>query len=110
MPSKSVTLYIDADTLAKVDQFAAGTLRSKSQAAEYLILHGLANTDPEDAMPKKVDEPQKPTKSNTRVKKRKPVTVPRAIAAKARQNAKKGAVKTRGRPAKQKVEPEASAA
>ena len=39
--AKSTTLYLGTDVLEKLEFFADATVRSKSQAAEYLIRMGL---------------------------------------------------------------------
>ena len=53
--AKSVTLYLSDETVAKIDFFADATVRSKSQAAEFLVRMGLeqfvetSQTEPKDA-------------------------------------------------------------
>jgi len=39
--AKSSTLYLSEDVLARINQFAEATVRSKSQSAEYLIRIGM---------------------------------------------------------------------
>jgi hypothetical protein len=67
--SKSVTLYLTKETVEKIADFAEATHRTKSLAAEILILHGIANYDIKAAAPKRVAKPKKATAANTRVKK-----------------------------------------
>lgn len=67
--SKSVTLYLTEDTIQKISRFAEVTFRSKSLAAEVLMLHGIANYDVIAAAPQKVAAAKPATKANTRVKK-----------------------------------------
>ena len=81
--SKSVTLYLDEDVIEKLNAFAAVTHRSKSNAANHLILHGIANYDVRAAAPKKVVAPKKATKANTRVKQPPAVKTPTAKGRKA---------------------------
>lgn len=76
--SKSVTLYLKEDTIKKVADFAEATFRSKSLAAEVLMLHGIANYDAIAASPQKVPDAKQATKANTRVKKVPAVKSPKA--------------------------------
>ena len=39
--AKSSTLYLSEDVLARINQFAEATVRSKTQSAEYLIRIGM---------------------------------------------------------------------
>lgn len=75
--SKSVTLYLTEDTIDKLNAFAEVTVRSKSQAAELMILHGIANYDIKAAAAKKVEKPRKATAANTKVKAPPAVKAPR---------------------------------
>ncbi len=68
MANRTVTLYLDEETIDKLEAFAAVTQRSKSMAADLLLLHGIANYDVKAAAPRKVENPKKATKANTRVK------------------------------------------
>lgn len=118
MASKTVTLYIDQDVIDKLEQFSAATHRSKSGAAEVLILHGIANYDVKAAAPRKMAVKKKPTAANTRVKTPAEVKVPRGLkpatdAAKPGRKPKAAAKpatdvetpKRRGRPPKAKAAP-----
>jgi predicted transcriptional regulator len=67
--SKSVTLYLSQDTIEKISRFAEVTFRSKSLAAEVLMLHGIANYDVIAASPQQIENAKVATKANTRVKK-----------------------------------------
>lgn len=126
--SKSITLYLNEDTIEKLEAFSDATMRSKSQSADLLILHGIANYDVRAAAPKKVPSPKKATKANTKVKKPAPVKAPRVpagtakvrrgrptkaeVAARemAKAKAKVPAARKRGRPAKPKSAPAKAAA
>jgi hypothetical protein len=66
--SKSVTLYLDTEVIEALNAAAAVTNRSKSNAANHFIMHGIANYDFRASAPKKVAAPKKATKANTRVK------------------------------------------
>ena len=68
MANRTVTLYLDEETIEKLEAFAAVTQRSKSMAADVLLLHGIANYDIKAAAPRKVEKPVKANKRNTTVK------------------------------------------
>lgn len=95
--SKSVTLYLTEDTISKLNAFAEATVRSKSQAAELMILHGIANYDIKAAAAKKVEKPRKATAANTKVK------APPAIKVPAKGRKPNGAAKNDTPAAKAKV-------
>lgn len=79
---KSVTLYLDIEVIEKLNAAAEVTHRSKSNAANHFILHGIANYDFKTAAPRKVATPKKATKVNTRVKK--PAEIKAPVARKTR--------------------------
>lgn len=114
---KTVTLYVDAEVIDRLNMFADATFRSKSHAAEIAILHGIANYDIASATPQKVATPKKATKANTKSKKPAlPANGKVAAAAKRAQKVKasepqpKKPAKPRGRPRKAKTTQTAEAA
>lgn len=92
---KSVTLYLSDDCVEIIRTFGLATMRSNSQAAEFLVSNGAANYDVKSASPRRVAARKTPTARNTKVKQPDPVKLPAQVVKAAEKAAE--TTKTRGR-------------